>query len=213
MRYTQLLICTISLLFFDFSCEPYCEAGNAGLSVALDVPGPRIELGDTIWLSAAFDAQLDTETLITESGGNMLTYLLAVDTTSGVAIAARNSFDVVADNGNVNVNREGLEEPAGLYWTYACPAGNCAFNIGLVPRETGLFLMEVNGLGYSVTSISRECRAESYVFNFTDLEPTSGIADSTPTSSMTLYTFPLNTINQDYTISSQATNTLLFKVE
>ncbi|MEL6356965.1 MAG: hypothetical protein AAFQ37_08560 [Bacteroidota bacterium] len=171
MRSNLLLILIGSFCLLNFYCEDECFVVNeAQLEVVIDPVQSTYQLGDTIWINANFSSDFGgtTDFTISEFGGLALAYLFRPDTTTGVIFDASDAFQSIARMGELIENRPGIEEDFGVYWQYRCPEGNCAFKIGLIPEETGNYLVQVAGLGFDIIDPKLEC-IEQNAFSRTTL--------------------------------------------
>lgn len=155
MRSLYFFIAVSGLLFLNASCDE-CLA-----TIRLDMMTENVEarpsVGDRAWFSRSFEGNN-----ISNNGGVMALLVLAVDTISNDMTAARDAVDFIIERGEPFETTAPLD-PAGHYFRFPCPGGNCNFRVGVRYNRPGLFAIVPRGLSYDPIEVDEACEREDYI--------------------------------------------------
>jgi len=160
-----ILIFVISLLCLNFECDGEDDLYTT-LTVEIDPSTIVLDVGDTIWFAAAFNATLGDGTTLSENGGMATIFTFQLDSATNQLTEAVSKSNFIIDDGAPLLTPDILDE-AGNYFRYECPQQNCSFRVGWQPQAPGLYLVQPQGLGYETIQISSSSNPSNASFDGT----------------------------------------------
>lgn len=163
-----------SFVLFDFQCEGerFCfrESFSSALSVDVSPNTRSLSVGDTLWLSTAFDTQLEVpspDTTISVADARLFLPLwLFKLNEGGTASGGLPAFKWVGEQCELSPTWRGSSEvKMELYVVSNCNADECRFRLGLIPQTPGTYCLLLETGGLTIEDFDANCEFEHWFSN------------------------------------------------